>query len=432
MNYYLKSFILVIAVSFSLVVNGQVNYKKGFVITNNNDTLFGRIDDRGGYRNAKVCVFKAKKQPLVRYTPQDIKAYQMLGDKYYVSRRVYVRGKYRDLFIDVLLKGDVSLYHNWKNKDLAYYIEKKDKEMVGLINEEVMLRYKPEGNVAVLYSPTYVLSNKIFRDTLRSVFSDSKKIQDRVQDVEYDPKSLTNITKAYINEMCKGKDCISYERNLRKNSPRFGVFAGVQLNQLSFLPSVKGMYSTEEPSTIVGKDFYANPLGIFVNFPMHLINDRLSFQIEGIYTERLYKEQLPANQNFTDRIEINTHSIGIPLLLKYQIGHGFISPTFAIGKETTYVYESKVKIEESLEEMEKMKDFKIHPVQKGGWLGEVGLNFKLAEHLTLFSNLRYQTGKNLILVGGNERASYSTVVNSSDFVKEYKTNFTTLLVGLKF
>ena len=89
-------------------------------------------------------------------------------------------------------------------------------------------------------------------------------------------------------------------------------------------------------------------------------------------------------------------------------------------------------IEESLEEKLKVKDFVIHPIQKGGWLGEVGLNFKLAKHLTLFSNLRYQMGKNLILVQGNENASYSSVKKSSDFVKEYETTFTTLLVGLKF
>lgn len=432
MNHYFKAFLLLITVSFSLAVNGQINYKKGYVITNGNDTIYGRINDRGGYANAKVCVFKPKNGPVVRYLPEDIMAYRMLKDKYYVSKRVYVRGKYRNLFIDVLLKGEVSLYHNWKNKDLAYYIEKKDSGMVGLLNEEVMLRYKPEGNVAVLYSPTYILSNKIYRDTLRSVFSDSKKIQYKIQNISYDPKALTQITKAYIHEVCEGNDCINYERDLRKYSPRFGVFAGVQMNEISFLPSVKGLYSNEEPSTIVAKDFNSYPLGIFVNIPLPRINDRLSFQIEAIWTDRLYKEDLPDNQNFTSRIEIANQGIGIPLLLKYQIGRGFITPSFAIGKETSFVFESKVRLEESVEEKLKLKDFIVHPIQKGGWLGEVGLNFKLGNHLTLFSNLRYQMGKNLIIVKGNELASYNTVKESADFVKEYDTTFTTLLVGLKF
>ena len=432
MNYYLKTFILLIAVSFSWAVSGQINYKKGYVITNGNDTLYGRIDDRGGYRNAKTCVFNPKNGPIVRYRPEDIKAYHMLNDKYYESKSVYYRGKYRTIFVDALLKGEVSLYHNWRNRDLSYYIEKKDSDMVPLINEEVMLRYKPEGNVAVLYSPTYILSNKIFRDSLRSVFYDSKKVKDQIQDVTYDPKSLTRVTKAYIYDVCQGSQCISYERDLRKYSPRFGIYGGIQMNEISFLPSVKGSYSLEEPNAISAKEYYTNPLGIFVNFPLPLINDRLSFQIEAVWNERRYSEMLPENQNFTERIEINTQSVGLPILLKYQIGRGFIQPSFAIGKETSFVYESKVLIEESLEEKLKLKDIIVHPIQKGGWLGEVGLNFKLAKHLTLFSNLRYQMGKNMILVDGNENAGYNTVKKSSDFIKEYETTFTTLLVGLKF
>ncbi|HAH22204.1 MAG TPA: hypothetical protein DCL77_00260 [Prolixibacteraceae bacterium] len=425
MNSYLKSFLLVIAVSFSMAVSGQINFKKGYVITLQNDTLHGRINDRGGYANARVCVFHQKKGPTFRYTPQDIKAYRMLNDKYYVSRRVYVRGKYRNLFVDVLLKGDVSLYHNWKNKDLAYYIEKKDQEMVGLINQEVMLRYKPEGNVAVVYSPTYILSNKIFKDTLRSFFSESKKIQDQVSQVEYDPKSLTRITKAYIHDVCKGNDCINYERDLRAYSPRFGVFAGIQRNEMSFLPSVKGVNSKAEPTTIAAKDYISSPIGIFVNFPLTKLNDRLSFQLEGVFNERLYHQMLGFDQNFGDTIQINTQTVSFPLLLKYQIGRGFITPSFAVGKEWGFVIKEKVILDSS-------KDLMIHPIQKGGWLAEAGLNFKLAKHLTLFSNVRYQTGKNMIMKNGTELSGYNTVKKSAHFVKEYDNTYTTLLVGLKF
>lgn len=427
MNSYLKSFLMVIAVSFSLAASGQINFKKGYVITLQNDTLYGRIDDRGGYSNAKVCVFHQKKGATFRYTPQDIKAYRMLKDKYYVSRKVYVRGKYRDLFVDVLLKGDVSLYHNWKNKDLAYYLEKKDKDMVGLINQEVMLRYKPEGNVAVVYSPTYILSNKIFKDTLRSFFSDSKKVQDQINQVEYDPKSLTQITKAYIHDVCKGNDCINYERDLRAYTPRFGVYAGIQRNEMSFLPSAKGVNSKEAPYSIPAKRFNSNPLGIFVNFPLTKLNDRLSFQIEGVYNERIYKEELGLAwiDIFGNNVQINTQTVSFPLLFKYQIGSGFFAPSFGVGKEWGFVIKDKVIIDEN-------KDMMIHPIEKGGWLAEAGLNFKLAKHLTLFSNIRYQTGKNLIKMKGSEFASYNTLKRSSYFVKEYETTYTTLLVGLKF
>jgi len=292
----------------------------------------------------------------------------------------------------------------------------------------VILKYKPEGNVAVGYSPTYEFHKKIYQDTLRSIFSDSKKIQDRIQKVEYDPKSLSKITKAYIKEKCQGNNCINYERDLHMYSPRFGVFAGVQLNDISFLPTfVKGKLYDAEPSTIKAKEFSSNPIGLFVNFPLPMLNDRLSFQLEGIWNERLYKETMnyTTPHNFGNNIEINSQTISIPLLIKYQIGRGFISPSFAIGKETGYVYRSRVIIDAN-------HDLKVHAAQKGGWLGEVGLNFKIAPHLTLFTNVRYQMGKNQIIMNGNEQASYNTDLHSTYFVKEYETTYTTLLVGLKF
>ena len=253
MNYLLKSMILAISVSFSFLAGAQMNFKKGYIITHNNDTVHGRINDRGGYKNAKVCVFKAKNESVVKYLPEDIKAYRMLDDKYYVSRQVDVKGENKYVFIDVLLKGEVSLYHHRKNKTMAYFIEKRNSNMIGLVNEEVLLRYKHDDNVAVLYSPTYVLQNKIYKDTLLSVFSDSEKIQDQIGDVEYDPKSLTQITKAYLKEKCSGNDCIDYERDLNKYAPRFGILSGIQLNSISFLPSEKGMYSNEETSTKIGR-----------------------------------------------------------------------------------------------------------------------------------------------------------------------------------
>jgi hypothetical protein len=426
MNSYLKSFLLVIAVSFSLAVSGQINFKKGFVITLQNDTLYGRINDRGGYANAKLCVFHQKKGPTFRYAPQDIKAYRMMNDKYYVARKVSVGGKDIYSFIDVLIKGEVSLYHNWKNKDQAYYIEKKDKNMVGLINEEMILRYKPEGNVAVVYSPTYILNNRIYKDTLSSFFSDSKKAQAQIKGLDYDAKALTKITKTYISDICKGNNCINYERDLRAYTPRFGIMAGIQRNEISFLPSA------EEHRAINAKDFYSNPLGLFVNFPFTKINDRLSFQLEAIYTERVHNEDFLTVQNFATRVELNTQTIGFPLMLKYQIGRGFISPSFAVGKEMAFVIDSKVKIVEPVIDKENPKDYAVHPIQKGGWLAEVGLNFKFAKHLTLFTNLRYEIGQNQILINGHYHSSYNTALHSAFFVKEYETTYTTLLCGFKF
>lgn len=427
MSHFLKSIFLLTAVLLSLVVSGQLNFKKGYVITHSSDTLFGKINDRGGYRNSKICVFRAaNSNKVVKYRPEEIKAYRMDDDKYYVSKQVEAIDQNKYVFIDVLIKGKVNLYHHRKSKNMAFYIQKEDGDLIGLANVEVPLHYKHEQNVATLYSPTYILHNKIFRDTLYSVFSDSEKILDRIEGVEYDQKSLSAITKDYINEVCKGNDCINYERDLNKYKPRFGLFSGVQLAQISFLPSVKGMYTLEEKSTIESNTFTTFPIGIFLNVPMPLISERLSFQMELISNGIDYRQRFTSAQNYNDTIiGINTKTIGIPLLLKYELGRGKLSPSISIGKEISFVYNSTVTVDQN-------KDLRIHPVQKGGWFGEAGLNYKIAPKFSIFANIRVQSHKNLLIVDGNQRATYGTVVRSSHFVKEYKTNYSTLLVGLKF
>lgn len=427
MRRFLKLIFLLTAVFMSLVVSGQLNFRHGYVITHGNDTLYGKINDRGGYRNSRICIFKAlNSDKAVSYRPEEIKAYRMDDDKYYVSKQVEVKGQNKYVFIDVLIKGKVNLYHHRKSKNMAFYIQKDGGEMIGLANAEVPLHYKYDENVTTLYSPTYILHNKIFRDTLYSVFSDSETITDRIESVEYDPKSLTTITKDYINEVCVGSECIDYERNLNKYRPRFGVFSGVQLARISFLPSIKGMYTLEEKSTIVSNTFTTFPIGIFLNIPMPLISEKLSFQMEVISNGIDYRQSFTSAQNYNDTIiEINTKTIGIPLLLKYELGSGKLSPSISIGKEISFVYNSTVTVDQD-------KDLRIHPVQKGGWFGEAGVNYKIAPRLSIFANVRFQSHKNLLIVDGNQRATYDTVVRSAHFVKEYKINYSTLLVGLKF
>jgi len=427
MNYALKSFILVLTVLVSLGVMGQDNFKKGYVITLDNDTLFGKINDAGGYKNSRLCIFKPKKEHKVtEYLPGEIKGYLMYRDKYYVSKQVADKDGSKYIFMEVLIEGPVNLYHDRKSTEKAFYIQKKDSNLILLENEEVQLRYKPEENIAVLYSPTYILHNRIYRDTLRYVFRDSKKISNQVESVEYDAKSLTRITKNYIAEQSLMNNYITYERDLKMYRPRVGIYGGIQMTDLEILPTKRGVYTSDEPHSIIAKTFNTYPVGIFFNFPLPMLNDKLSFQLELQANGIDYEEEFDRTQSLNDTtFKIRTHTIGMPLMLKYELLKGFFAPSLGIGKEISFVYDSKVSID-------KNSNLMVHPVQKGGWFGEVGVSFKLAPKLSLFANARYHTIKNLIIEKGNQNATYNSIVNSKHYIKEYETSYATLLVGLKF
>lgn len=441
MKYTLKSFILSLAFLVSLGVMGQDNFKKGYVITLDNDTLFGKINDAGGYKNSRLCTFKSRNsRKVTEYLPGQIKGYRMYKDKYYASKEAEGKDGRKYYFMEVLVEGPVSLYHDRKSTERAFYIQKKGGDLIPLQNKEVQLRYKPEENIAVLYSPTYILHNRIYRDTLRYVFRDSEVIKGWVDNVNYDARSLKNITLDYIAERKFGENSITYERDLNLYRARVGIYGGIQLTDIEFLPSEAGKYSKKEPHSIISKRFYTNPVGIFVNFPFPMLNDKLSFQVELMGNWMEYDEIFDSSQSLNeDTVAISANSFGIPLMIKYELFRGFITPSLGIGKSFNFVYDSEITgfskgtaVNDDTGVNVKNNELMIHPIQKGGWFGEAGISFKLSPGVSLFANARYTYFKNLIIEKGFKNASYNTLYDKMQYLKEYETTYTTLLVGLKF
>lgn len=263
---------------------------------------------------------------------------------------------------------------------------------------------------------------------------------ERVGNVEYDPKSLMVITKDYIAEKCSGPNCINYERNLRLYRPRVGFYGGIQLTDIDFLPSKLGKYSKAEPHSILSKTFNTYPVGVFVNFPFPMLNDKLSFQLELMANRMNYDEIFDSSVSLNeDTVAISTESIGIPIMIKYELFRGFITPSIGIGKSFNFVYDSEITgfskgtaVNDDTGVNVKNNELMIHPIQKGGWFGEAGISFKLSPGVSLFANARYTYFKNLIIEKGFKNASYNTLYDKMQYLKEYETTYTTLLVGLKF
>ena len=70
-------------------IQAQRDYRKGYIITNQQDTIYGWIDYRGDLRNAKTCSFKkTETDRATDYSPSDIAAYRFIDNKYYVSKNI--------------------------------------------------------------------------------------------------------------------------------------------------------------------------------------------------------------------------------------------------------------------------------------------------------------------------------------------------------
>lgn len=421
MHNYLKVYIFLLAVTFSTLVSGQLNFKKGYIITNSNDTVFGRINDGGAYRNSKVCLFKQSRKKIVKYHPGEIKAYRMVNDKYYASKEIEINDTVKTVFLEVVLQGSVNLYHYWKNKNLAFYIE-KDNKLIGLFNEVGLLTPHSVDETVLLYASVkdVVVRNREYLDSLCMVFSDAKDIVGRVEEVHYKERELTNITKDYILKKCKSNNCITYEKDHKMYKPTMGIYSGVRFNQFEFFSNY---YSYTQKSDV----FTSQPIGLFFNFPVHLLSDKLSFQVEIISNRMHFQQDFDDNKGFVSntRYDISNNTIGMPLLVKYEFGNRRIRPTIGIGKEIGYGYESEVTINQE-------SDLKVHATQKGNWLGEIGLNYKLARRFSVFADLRVQKNDNIIIEKRFQSTPYNVLIDNENIKRKYSTLSSALLIGIRF
>jgi len=298
-------------------LNAQTNFIPGFIITNEQDTVYGYIDYRGDKRNAEYCSFRLDQstKPIV-YNPFDIKGFRYSGGKYYVSMRMKSEnGNLKDIFAEFLVDGIANLYYF--RDDLEHYlIEKENSDIIELSNV----------NETVYYNGTeYKRATSKYIGILRGAFSDCMEIQNDVYDVELSQKSLINITKEYHDLMCSDEKCIIYQKDIPVFKFQFAPYLAINTSSLTFLG--------EEYLSYFEIDRIVYPaIGVMLNSSLPRINDKIFLQINLEISQQNY---YGINTNFYGDAfhELFIHELCIKTnySLKYTYPKGIIRPTGSVG-----------------------------------------------------------------------------------------------------
>ena len=122
----------------STQVFSQKNYKKGFIVNHENDTIHGLINHVGQLAHAKKCNFKKtpESKPVI-YTPKDINAYRFQNGKLYVAKKVTIEDQEEvHKFFEYMVDGIVDMYF-FRDKDGEhYFVDKGDGKLIPLKNKE--------------------------------------------------------------------------------------------------------------------------------------------------------------------------------------------------------------------------------------------------------------------------------------------------------
>ena len=285
----MKNFLVVIMLIFSAnTLFAQIQFKQGYVITLDGDTLFGEIDYQDNDVLARQCCFRESPQSQSQmFSPLDITGYRFTDGKYFVSKNI----NGIPYFLEYLLNGAINLYtlHD-EIKVTHFYIEKEGIDLVEIPYEKKIVRR---------YDKNYAHSTTTHIGILQYYMQDAGELNSQIAAIkEPTRRNLLKLTENYHNVVCDSVSCIIYEKKLQR---------------VKFNPQL--VFGANYPSTeIANKNTFVPVYGLLCHFSLPDISDKLYLRT-GVFASSY-------NDNF---------QYWIPFQLEYLYPVGIVRPRISAG-----------------------------------------------------------------------------------------------------
>ena len=382
----LRSFIFLAYSLLSLTCIAQSDFRPGYVIKNNQDSINGFVSYGSGKANSERCFFKeTKKDNHISFTPEDIKAYGFLNDKHHESRNLPAEFKSTDpsidkvsggkVFVTVLAKGPLGLYRYRK----FYFLDK---------NGLIILPF-PESKLVHTKNGDMYQKDHRYIDILNTFLEDSPLKANRTG---YNEGPLTKLINDYNH--FKGHQLVETNKKpfLKLH---IGVFYGFVrstmkmdlIHKVSFAPS----------TSVVGG------LGFEVSSPR--IYDRMFLSIEGWYTSIFYQDYL--EKTVTGDIVrqdtfIDASFFKAPIGFRYNILSQSNTPYVKLGISFYFMRSTSIRILEEIErsgniivtEEDFGEDYRIKN-PRGIWFS-LGYDRQVYRNMKVFGEFRLEKSNGFI------------------------------------
>jgi len=169
--------LFILSAFFSSQIFAQIGFYEGYVVTNQNDSVFGKIDIHESKHIIEYCILK-KDGENVKYYPDKIKRFGYFGGACYVTNIL------KDTVVQVLVEGKLSLY----KLQSTLYIQ-KEKEKVAKLDSytEKVIR---NGEV-------YYVESVKWKGLLTYLTSDCNQGQDEIDKLHLLENELTDFVVNY-------------------------------------------------------------------------------------------------------------------------------------------------------------------------------------------------------------------------------------------
>lgn len=309
----------------------QTNFKSGYIIRLNGDTLRGYIDYRSWERNPDIISFKEKMDKTHSLlTPLTIKRFSV-SDELYESAIIETDAnpdisndlqqnnetviKIDTTFLQTMVNGPKSLYY-YKNKldKIQFYIRQNDAFV--LLTHKELLTKDEKGN-------SLITENKRYLGQLNFYLQDCPNIQSKLSETSYNKGSLESLFNYYYNN---SNSKIQFQKKAEGLGTELGIIAGPSFTSLTFhySPSYVALTSTNFSKSI---NFSA---GVYLDLllPRNLKNWSLcnelfftSYNVNGSYH---YDPAVPGNAVAYATFGYSYLKLNNIIRFKYLIGNAFI------------------------------------------------------------------------------------------------------------
>lgn len=380
--------------TFSL--NAQTDFLPGFYITNQFDTIYGEIDNRGDIRNSQICTYRSSEETeSVAFKPGEIIEYRFLGGgKYYISKEVNINEELRLVYLEFLVNGISNLYYYRGEGSDRYFIESEDGHFTQLTNN--MIEFSIDG-------VDYARKSKLYVGQMKANFGDCPELQSKLDRAQFSHNSLIQLTSEYHDYVCDGEKCIIYEKPLPVIRVTGGPYVGFIRSSLDF-PSYEGSdmdfnsdasykwyhyYTFQKQTDLV--------LGLRFRFTLPRASEKLALIFLAEYSQSEYSAYTEdqTNPGLLIQMTANAHvsTLNIMTGIQYTYPKGRIRPSLAIGPVFSMDLNSYFDIEHVMitDTREIIQNYQTEPIMglvMGGF-SQLGVDLAIHNIHHLGCNLRY-------------------------------------------
>lgn len=287
--------------------NAQTDFRPGYIVKNDGDTIYGDIDYRSDILMGTVCTFRSADKIIAHYSPREVQSFRYKDSKYYVSREVAgVK-----TFVECLIQGKICMFYLRDQKGDHYFMEKNDSAFIELPYEETQIFRN--GN-------RYLVQSKQHIGILTVYMNDAPDFKSRIdQVVKPEQQNLISLAKAYDNLACNGGRCIVFE----KKPPLFKV----NIEAVAGLVWFRNTRDAEAETKISEGNFFQS--GVLLNFWMPRSNEKLYFKTGILYA--MVTDTAGKGYNY---VKIPTHLGYIApntYMIRPYFSIGILSPSYCLG-----------------------------------------------------------------------------------------------------